>query len=252
MTGFEAGFRVSHIAAFGLATCCPSEEVISVLSKPALKDFDQIPVRDGKHIIGVLERGRGAPCGSVRDRMRPLDDSILVSSEEPLNRFLAALRGAPYRLVVGGSEINGIVTRSDVGKLPVRLVAFTLVTHLEVVMADAVREKYGDSPDWLQLLRPDQRKTVEDRGEKRRRENLHIPLLELTGLGHKITTVGKLYGLTGWESRREEVIGLRNSLDHASDFIEECRGVNGFLDRLELVDAWIEEVGIRRSGPGNG
>lgn len=58
MAGFEAGFRVSHIAAFGLATCSPREEVSSVLSKLALKGFDRIPVKDG---CSALPRHVGHP-----------------------------------------------------------------------------------------------------------------------------------------------------------------------------------------------
>ena len=64
---------------------------------------------------------------------------MLVSAEEPLPKFLPTLVSSPYRLVVRGVEIRGIVTLSDVAKLPVRLMAFTLAIHVEVVLADVIR-----------------------------------------------------------------------------------------------------------------
>lgn len=248
VTGFESGLRVSHIAALGLRTCSPSEQVTNVLSNLALKDFDQIPVRDGAQIVGVVERKPGTAEGSVRDHMRSLDHSILVSAEEPLRTFLPTLDKAPYRLVVTGPEIKGIVTLSDVGKLPVRLMAFTLVTHLELVLADLIRRRYGDSSDWLPLLGPKQREKIEGHWKRREMRNLHIPLLDVTDLGHKITVVGKFRGLSDWETRRKQIVGLRNSLGHASDFIEACKGVSSFLSGLRSVEHWIGELGFDAAG----
>jgi hypothetical protein len=72
--------------------------------------------------------------------MRRPDDGLLVASDEPLKRFIPLLVESPYRLVVRGTRIEGIVTNSDVHKLPVRLLAFALVTHLEMTMADVIAD----------------------------------------------------------------------------------------------------------------
>lgn len=172
--------------------------------------------------------------------MRSIDDSILVSAEEPLPRFLPTLEASPYRLVVNGVEIKGIVTLSDVAKLPVRLMAFTLVTHLEMILAETIRKGFSNDADWLALLHPKQRKTIEGRLKRRRKENLHLFPLEVSDLGHKITVVGKLRGKTHFEEHLKPIVELRNSLDHASDFVEACRGVKCFLERLRLVEQWID------------
>ena len=126
VAGLEAGFKVSHIAAFDLETCAPDAKVGEVLAVRELKDFDQIPVKSDGRVIGVLERREGLE-GTVKENMRALDDSVLVSAEQALPKFLPTLGICPYRLVVRGPEIGGIVTPSDIGKLPVRLMAFTLV-----------------------------------------------------------------------------------------------------------------------------
>ncbi len=201
--------------------------------------------------MGVLERNLKIPVGSVAQHMRSLDDSILVSAEEPLPKFLPTLKESSYRLVVNGPEIRGIVTLSDVAKLPVRLLAFTLVTHLEVALADKIQKEHSDDEDWLSLLHPKQRKTVQGRLKKRKQENLHLFPLEVTDLSHKITVVGKLRGASDFERQLEPIVKLRNSLDHASDFVEVCGGLNGFLERLGLVEHWIDALKYDGNGQDN-
>ena len=242
MAGLEAGFKVLHIAASPLKTCEADSDVAGVLKDSELRDFDQIPAREGAHIVGVLERTPAVSGGAVRNHMRRLDDSILVSAEEPLPKFLPTLEASPYRLMVKGPEIQGIVTLSDVPKLPVRLMAFTLVTHLEMVMADVIRRECGSDEACLGLLHPKQQKTVQSRLKRRKKQNLHLSLLDLTDLSHKITAVGKLRGLTGFDTALEVVVELRNSLDHASDFVEACGGVRAFLQRLSVVEHWIDAL----------
>lgn len=52
MAGLESGFRVLHIAAFGLQTCGPDSNAREKLNDPSLKDFDHIPVKAGGRIVG--------------------------------------------------------------------------------------------------------------------------------------------------------------------------------------------------------
>src|SRR5689334_987665 len=115
MLGLETCLRVRQITQFNIVCCTPGQDAGDVLSNPALADFDQIPVRQKSHVVGALERGR-LPAGSVQESMRLLDDSLLVSSDEPLTKFVPHLKRNSYRLVLVGTEIKGIVTRSDIGK----------------------------------------------------------------------------------------------------------------------------------------
>ena len=106
--------------------------------------------------MGVAERADGL-SGTVHDAMFPLDDPMLVSGDEPLMRFLPLLAERPFRLVVMGARIQGIVTRSDVLKLPVYLLAFTLITHLKMVMARLIPAKHPDDDGWIERLSPGRR-----------------------------------------------------------------------------------------------
>jgi hypothetical protein len=252
LAGLEAGFKVSHIAAFDLEVCAPDANVGSVLNDPRLMDFDHIPVREGTRIVGMLERVALNGEGIVRDRMHRLDGEMLVSAEEPLPKFLPTLAESKYRLVVQGTKIQGIVTLSDVAKLPVRLLAFTLVAHLEAVMTRVIRAKCpNDDERWLALL-GEQRERVEKRLEGRRKQNIHLlSPIEVAYLSEKISVVGKLLRLKNLEDDRKSITDFRNSLAHDGDIVKECKGVEGLLGRLGLVRGWIERLNYHGSDQDN-
>jgi CBS domain-containing protein len=243
LSGLEAGFRVHHIATSDLSVCMPDESMEEVLGDPAKKDFDHLPVREKGRIVGVVERHSINVTGQVRNKMRQLDDSILVSAEEPLPKFLPTLKESPYRLVVHGPEIHGIVTISDVAKLPVRLLAFTSVAHLEAVLADVIRASCPeDDEKWLSHLKG-HRVNIERRLQERKKKNIHLlSPIEVTYLGERITVVSKLRQLNKLEGDRTSITNFRNSLAHDGDFVKECNGVEGLLDRLDLVRYWIDAL----------
>ena len=91
IAALETGLRVSHIATFKLQTCSPEQKTSDVLADPLLRDFDQIPVRHKKDMFGVLERGT-IPLSTVGESMLPLNDSLLVSADQPITRFVALLK----------------------------------------------------------------------------------------------------------------------------------------------------------------
>jgi CBS domain-containing protein len=251
MAGLEAGFKVLHIAAFDLSVCSPDDDARHVLSDQSKLDFDHIPVRKQGRIIGVLERSSEEAVASVRERMRPLDDSILVSAEETLSGFLPTLKESPYRLVVTGPEIRGIVTISDVAKLPIRLLAFTSVAHLESVLTAVIRANCSDDAEWLSLLEG-QGAAVEKRFQDRKKQNVHLlSPIEVAYLGERITAVSRLKGLEGLEVDRKSITNFRNSLAHDGDFVKDCGGVNGLLDRLACIGDWTSKLKIDDKRPGN-
>jgi hypothetical protein len=88
-----------------------SEDVEQASAKPTFDGIDQIPLFEGERIVAVWERG----CKSKRK----LDDSLLVSTDAPLWEFIHTVHEQPYRLVVQKTKIDGIVTWSDLLKVPV-------------------------------------------------------------------------------------------------------------------------------------
>jgi len=244
MSALEAGLLVRDIATFEISTCDCEEPAESVFSRPELEGYDFVPVRNEARVVGVLERPACLQGKSAAACMRALDDSVLVSAEEPLKRFLPLLCDAEYRLVVRGTSIEGIVTRGDVHKLPVRLLAFALVTHLETTMADVIARQSPDDA-WLGLLSPARRQKVEEKLAVLRARHLDPPLVELTEFADKRDLLAK-QGHLGRGKEREratkdlrDVEDLRNVVAHAATYAQSEPGLREFLRVLDLTERHI-------------
>lgn len=159
MKGLETGLKVGDIATYGFLCCQADEDASEVMQRAELLPYDCIPVKKGGHIAGVLERNGEVAPGTAGDVMRALHDGLLVAADEPLKGFIPLLVDTPHRLVVRGSRIEGIVTSSDIHKLPVRLLAFALVTHLEMTMAAVIGHTWEDDR-WIELLNDGRRAKV--------------------------------------------------------------------------------------------
>lgn len=243
MHGLEAGFRVLHIATFDLRTCAASADTAQILDDPELAGFDHIPVQQGSKIIGVLERKADPGTGEVAAHMRPIEPLSLVSAQAPLRSFIPHVAQNHYWLVVSVTGINGIVTRSDLLKLPVRLHAFTMVTHLETVMADVIRTLRGSESGWLALLSDARRKKISEKQKRLQGMRLDPPLLELTDFCDKRAAVAKLLNLGNeFVEQVEGIEQLRNSVAHAATFVNDDTDVERFVQRISAAERWIAEL----------
>src|SRR5205807_6667849 len=118
--------------------CAPAEADATAWLSDSNPDFDQFPVKQGDATVGILLREGDHTMKIVRDAMQPLCEGLIVSADMPIADLIPQLRESHYRLVLRGGRIDGLVTQSDLLKLPVRLVVFALITHLEQVMADLI------------------------------------------------------------------------------------------------------------------
>lgn len=243
LSGYSQGFHVSHIATFELETCSPKEEAQNVFDR--LPAFDQIPVQDGERIIGVLERGNVNPHSHVIACMCTLDDSFLVSADETLSNFLPLLAKPPYyRLVLQGVRINGIVTRSDALKLPVRLYVFALVTHLELLMKEIIILKLPRDSDWMSLLSEGRQDKINTKKEEYAKEKLDPPLVELTDFCDKHTVLSRHLKLPKNFSNDLSKIekAIRNPLAHAANFAPDDAKLQEFINMLGNTQYWTHEL----------
>lgn len=243
MQGLEAGFRVLHIATFDLRTCAASDDVAQILADPELAGFDHIPVQQGSKIIGILERKAAPGKGQAAAHMRPVEPLSLVSAHAPLRLFIPHVAQNHYWMVVGVTGINGIVTRSDLLKLPVRLHAFTMVSHLETVMADVIRTLRGSESGWLALLSKKRRKRISEKQKMLQDERLDPPLLELTDFCDKRTAVAKLLNLgKDFVEQLRGIERLRNRVAHAATLVNDDAEMEQFVQRLSAAERWIAEL----------
>lgn len=227
--------RVRNIANFDLITCDVGDNPEQVLDRTELAEYDQIPVRDSSRIVGVLER--------QGHQIRQLDDAILVSADEPLSNFIYTVRHQPYRLVVDGTAITGVVTWSDLLKTPVLLLGYSLLARLEVRINETIHQRYGNSENWLPLLDANERNAIQSRKAKAKKENLTLSIVELADLVHKAKAVKEsLPPERNFESDLESVRKFRNAVAHVHRFMRSNADLNTFVDRLETVTAWLNAL----------
>ncbi len=241
LTGLDEGLRVRQIAAFPLVKCRAGDDPNEVLTRPEFQGFDQIPMADGSRIVSILERGNPP-------QLRRLDDSVLVSADDLLSHFIHTVHEQPYRLVVDKTAIAGIVTWSDLLKLPVIVLAFSLVAELELAMNQRIKQQYGGSEKWLKLVDDEEAiKKITGRRRKLEKENLVLPTIELADLIGKARVFRKMLG-TGrdFDTDLESIRELRNDVAHVKEIVRSEADLKGFVIRLETAEVWLQ---ILKSAP---
>ena len=238
----EKGLQVQHIATFPFQACRHDDTLASVLSNKDWLSFDQIPVRRGSSIVGILEREKcSSGNGKVEKYMSPLDDSVLVAAETPLLDFITG--DALYRLVLRGSKIEGIITRSDMLKLPVRLLAFSLVTHVETLLNRVIRAKGVEPTMLITYLKLDRQDAIAKSLKKLEEEKREIDPLELTYLSDKRESAKRLGIFRSYELKNlKEINELRNTIAHQVNYTESEHLVQEFIERLRLAWQWAESL----------
>ncbi len=236
MEGLTQALKVRHIASSPLVTCL-EEDVPNVASGAKWPEYSQVPVRNSAgHVVEVIERGR-----SGGGSKRRIDDSLLVAADTPLQDYIASASKEPsYRLVVGPEGIDGIVTTGDLQKLPVRLLVFTLVTHLEMLMAEIIRTRVPDDEAWMVCLGSGARARIEKVFSERRGRNEEVDRVECSSLADKATAV---WGLLTWPETRliqlKQINDIRNAACHARRFSRTTGQLGAFIGPGGLVMRYI-------------
>ena len=192
LKAMEASFNVRLIGTFEPdLVWAPAETDAEAWLAENNPDFDQFPVGQPGDALGILVRGGEQVATVVRDAMQPLRDGLVVSGDMPITDLIPQLRENHYRLILRGGRIDGLVTQSDLLKLPVRLVVFALITHLEQVMAEVVAVHWPTDSWFGQLTENRQSKIIEKEKELRRR-GMNPPRIELTEFSDKRCLCKKL------------------------------------------------------------
>ena len=239
----EASFHVRLISTFTPhLVCAPAEANADEWLGSNHPDFDQFPVKDGNATVGVLVRRDGYRSQAVRDAMHPLREGIIVSADMPIQDLIPDLCVDHFRLVLNRGRIDGLVTQSDLMKLPVRMLVFGLVSHLEICLRALVRQ-LSPAANWLDRLPQHRRAALEQRRQALAADRLEPDLTEFTDFSDMVSA---LAGHPGLDDRFfVEVDGirrLRNEVAHARTFIRSADDVRAFVNRFNSLRVWISHT----------
>lgn len=250
----EEGLTVQLIATTRemLKSCSADDNVADAIEHPDVERFDYLPVVTGKSkdasIIGLFHRARiirdiSLHHKTVKNLMDPLSESNLISADAGILSFLRTADTQPCRLLVQGTRIMGLVSLSDIQRLPVRPVLFLLITQLELLMSRIIRQEYGNSTQWIERLSPSRQSKLNEEIDKKGKNNMMIDPILMAQFCDKRDIISENYRLVGSGKFCKEltrVEHLRNDLAHANDYALTPRAAQKTCEVVRLCEYWIE------------
>ena len=242
-----ASFHVRLIGTFDPdLVWAPAEAAAAPWLAKNYPDFDQFPVKRGDGTLGILLREGDYEGRTVGEAMQPLREGLIVSADMPIADLIPELKENHYRLVLCGSRIDGLVTQSDLLKLPVRLVIFALITHLEQVMADVISARWSDDM-WFAELSEGRQSKINIKESELRARGMNPPKIELMEFSDKRDLCRKLFegSKSKFKGDFDNLRDLRDQLAHAATFVDRSDGKTGvvaFVEKFEGMTYWINEL----------
>ena len=253
MMDFQDGLPVRLIATprSSFKTCRTDEELARVV-KRNVEPFDYFPVVDAAEdaretIVGLIDlvpfmHGE-TPQGMVKDRMRRLSEESLIGADSSILAFVMGADRHRCRLVVSGSEIGGLVSLSDLQRLPVRAALFAMITHAEITMAGAIRRELNGSDAWIDRISLDRQCQIKKEMEKSAIEDTFVDSLLFTQFADKITIIRKspLFNenKTAFKTEMRVIQKLRNQLAHANDYASTRAAAEHVCETVRSIDKWV-------------
>lgn len=210
---------------------CESHDAVSAVIDRNTEHYDFIPVIGGRGgadpgIIGLFhaEKFRKAPIpqGCVNEHFQPLSEDFLIGADASILDFVRSADEKPCRLVVSGSRILGLVSLSDLQKLPVRAALFALVTGFEIIMFESIRQKFAMGEAWMAHLSDGRKDAIKIEIEKSKRNDGFVDVLLFTQFCDKADIIRKSFQFVQSKgtirNRLAEIQDLRDNLAHANEY----------------------------------
>ena len=212
---------------------CQCQDRVDAVVKGNTDRYSYFPVKDERgDVLGLFQAeewfDKEAPACPVAEVYEPLSERHLIGAQESIVAFISRADELPVRIVGGRQGISGLVTISDLQKLPVRAALFTLVTSLELAMSQRIEAEWRDDHDgWIGLLSPRRQCELKAKFKEAERGNTFVSKLVLTQLKDKariIVNRGLVSGTskTEFRARFEEIEKLRNMLAHANYYANDA------------------------------
>ena len=245
---FEEGLPVRLISTLRneFKTCGPDEDVEAVAARNQ-EAFDYLPVVERERIIGLLKLAdRTDLQGLVRHKMDALSEANLIGADASLLTFVRGAGEHGCRLVVSGEKIFGLVSLSDLHRLPVRAALFGMITHLESEMMKAIQREFNGSDEWIQRLPPGRQTKINEEIKKAKSEDVYVERLLFTYFIDKVIIIKKSpdfpwFGGT-FNSDLRQVQLLRDKVAHANEYATTGAAATQVCKTVRLMDHWIAEL----------
>ncbi|WP_066172522.1 hypothetical protein [Bacillus marinisedimentorum] len=203
--------------------------------EPAVDVFDRLDKRQFE-VVGIVEQGSVCGyakkedllavnvCGEAKKLFSPRD---IITSSMPLIEIFGVLKHSRSTFVLDERRDVYIITRSDLQKIPVRMLLFGLVSLIELHMLRIIRSQFPNR-EWQQFMTPGRLQKAHELLELRRERTEAIDLADCLQFSDKkeiIVGSDMLRQKLGFPSKKkgraifEGVESLRDKLAHAQDLV---------------------------------
>jgi hypothetical protein len=222
---YENNMNVDLIAE-PLSTCALHDDALQVQSELRTKDFDIYGVEKGGSLVGYVNQS-GLSEGKIEDFYIPFSSDHLISDSTSLIELLDLFQHKDYMFILETNQVNKIVTIADLHKHPIRMLAFSLISLLEMYLTNVIDDYYTDT-DWKDHLPESRVKSAEHILNLRLEKNEALTLLDSTQLSDKgqiVRNTPELLKQLGFESKNKcaaffrEIEFLRNNTAHSQEVI---------------------------------
>ncbi len=213
-----------------LMTCAPHEAVPDVIARNT-EPYDFLPVvvtDDGQRdrIVGLFHAtnffGKKPGEGRIEQHYAPLSEDYLIGADASILNFVVDADEKPCRLVISGPNIVGLVSLSDLQKLPVRAALFALITGFEIAMFEAIKRGFANDEDWKAHLSEGDQQKIDEEIEKSHKGDGFVDALLFTRFCDKSEILLKAFQLphskTVIRNKLKQIQTLRDSLAHANEY----------------------------------
>ena len=231
-------------------TCRTDEDLADIVANND-EAFDYLPVIDASQgavetIVGLLDvrsiNSPELPKRKVGECMDPLSELLLIGADASILDFLMVADRQRCRLVVSESEIGGLVSLSDLQKLPVRAVLFALITQLESTMADAIRRECEKLDAWMSRLSKGRQKKVQDEINKSTDSDGFVDDLLFTQYCDKVAIILESssfpWSKAKFKTDMKDAEKLRNRVAHANEYASTPAAAEEVCRTVRLLQCW--------------
>jgi hypothetical protein len=238
---------------------CTAGDAASLVVERNTEQYDFIPVTEhsgtgGDRIVGLFHAAGfhdgPAPDGAVADHLLPLSEEYLIGADASILDFITDADTRPCRLVLAGPSISGLVSLSDLQRLPVRAALFALITGFEITMAEAIRRMFPANTDWMLLLSEPRQSKIGEEIQKSIQSDAFVDPLLFTQFADKRTIITKMCQISEsksvLEGRLKQIENLRDKVAHANEYAatpEKARNVCAVVRDLLALRAAIAVIG---------
>lgn len=243
---FDKGITVSAI--FEPIKSCPANGTAQEF-KRLLKDrkFDVAGVMESEdgEVIGFV-KSSDLIKGIVRNHLKMINPGLLIADSTPIPDLFELLSDKNHLFVLNKAKIEGIVTRSDLNKPPVRIYLFSLISFLEMHMGFWVRHNYQNE-SWKQKISKGRLNNANKLYEDRMRKNQNIDLFECLEFCDKRDLFLKnedLRNKFSIESKEKGKVFLKRAEDLRNSLAHSQKEISSVMkwDVLFKTISWIDEL----------